>query len=51
MRVSIIPAIICDMTGLTQPYVSRIRSSIAQYIKEDNDGERTAGTVQPWNCE
>lgn len=36
-----------DMCGLTLPYVSRTRSSIAQYIKQDNDGRRTAGESQP----
>ncbi|XP_062293643.1 transcription initiation factor IIA subunit 1 isoform X2 [Scomber scombrus] len=32
---------------MTLPYVSRTRSSIAQYIKQDNDGRRTAGESQP----
>ena len=33
--------------GVTLPYVSRTRSSIAQYIKRDLDGRRTAGESQP----
>lgn len=36
-----------DMCDMTLPYVSRTRSSIAQYIKQDNDGRRTAGESQP----
>lgn len=36
-----------EMCGMTLPYVSRTRSSIAQYIKQDNDGRRTAGESQP----
>lgn len=32
---------------MTLPYVSRTRSAIAQYIKQDNDGRRTAGNLQP----
>lgn len=36
-----------DKCSLTLPYVSRTRSSIAQYIKRDNDGRSTAGELQP----
>lgn len=35
------------MCDLTLPYVSRTRSFFAQYIKQDNDGRRTAGESQP----
>lgn len=35
------------MYGLTLPYVSRTRSTIAQYIKQNNDERKTAGYSQP----
>ena len=43
----VIPTKSRGIRRLSLPYVSRTRSTIAQYIKQNNGGRRTTGYSQP----